>query len=99
MRNRIFAVLALAVLAGGGMGRTPITGQVMSMLVLVICVWLLTRGRRRENALSLSMGTHPIRLGLLTGVEVHPREVFRPLIRMAAAVRRNTGTVTWPPDM
>ncbi len=46
-----------------------LTGQVMSMLVLVSCVWLLTRGRRREHALSLSMGAHPIRLGLLTAVE------------------------------
>ena len=46
-----------------------LTGQVMSMLVLASCVWLLTRGRRREHALSLSMGAHPIRLGLLTAVE------------------------------
>ncbi len=67
-----------------------LTGQVMSMLVLVTCIWLLTRGRRREHALSLSMGTHPIRLGLLTGVEQ--------LIPVLIGVAATYALVRWWPN-
>jgi hypothetical protein len=45
------------------------TAQVMSVMVLAICIWLLTRSRRREQALSLSMGTHPLRLGVVAAIE------------------------------
>ncbi|MGZ4761344.1 MAG: hypothetical protein ACXV7I_02850 [Ilumatobacteraceae bacterium] len=63
----------------------------MSMLVLVTCVWLLARGRRRENALSLSMGAHPIRLGLLTGVEQ--------LIPVVVGIAATYAMVRWWPSV
>ena len=46
-----------------------LTGQVMSVMVLVFCVWALSRSRRREHGLSLSMGMHPVRLGIVALVE------------------------------
>jgi hypothetical protein len=46
-----------------------LTGQVMSVMVLVFCVWALSRSRRREHGLSLSMGMHPARLGIVALVE------------------------------
>ena len=46
-----------------------LTAQVMSLLVIAICIWMLTRARRREHALSLSMGSNPARLGALAALE------------------------------
>ena len=68
-----------------------LTAQVMSLLVLVICMWLLTRGRRREHALSLSMGSHPLRLGLLAALEQ--------LIPITVGVAAAYATVRWWPRL
>jgi ABC-type lipoprotein release transport system permease subunit len=46
-----------------------VSAQVMTVMVLAICVWLLTRSRRREHALSVSMGAHPMRLGATAAIE------------------------------
>ena len=44
-----------------------ITARVMSALVLAVGTWLLTRSRRREHQLSMSMGIHPARIAVGTG--------------------------------
>ena len=36
-----------------------LTAQVMSLLVIAVCIWMLGRARRREHALSLTMGANP----------------------------------------
>jgi hypothetical protein len=46
-----------------------VTAQVMSLLVIAMCTWMLGRARQREHALSLSMGANPARLGALVALE------------------------------
>jgi hypothetical protein len=68
-----------------------LTARVMSALVLAVGIWLLTRGRRREHQLSMSMGIHPIRLAVTTAIEL--------LVPLVAGVSIAYVVVRWYPHL
>jgi hypothetical protein len=68
-----------------------LTGRVMSALVLAVGTWLLTRSRRREHQLSMSMGIHPARLGSSTGLEL--------LVPVVAGIALAYVVVRWRPEL
>jgi FtsX-like permease family len=68
-----------------------LTAQVMSLLVIATSIWMLSRARRREHALSLSMGASPVRLGALAALEQ--------LIPIVAGVGVAYVVVRWYPGL
>jgi hypothetical protein len=68
-----------------------VTGRVMSALVLAVGTWLLSRNRRREHQLSLSIGIRPARLALTTGLELAVPLMFGIGLAYAA--------VRWQPEL
>jgi putative ABC transport system permease protein len=68
-----------------------LTAQVMSAMVLAICIWMLTRARRREHALSMSMGANPFRLGVFAAIEQ--------LVPIIAGVAAAYVVVRWSPGL
>jgi hypothetical protein len=68
-----------------------LTAQVMSVLVIAICIWMLGRARRREHALSMTMGTNPVRLGALGSLEQ--------LIPIVAGIGVAYAVVRWFPGL
>ncbi len=68
-----------------------LTARVMSGLVLAVGIWLLSRGRRREHQLSMSMGIHPARLALGTALEL--------LVPVALGIAAAYAIVRWQPQL
>jgi hypothetical protein len=68
-----------------------VTAQVMSLLVIAICIWMLCRSRRREHALSLTMGSNPVRLGVVGALEQ--------LIPIAVGIGVAYSVVRWFPGL
>ena len=66
-----------------------VTARVMSAMVLAIGIWLLTRNRRREHQLSMSMGIQPLRLAATTLLEV--------LLPMVLGIAVALAVVRWHP--